>query len=107
MYSRSSGLTTVKTKSAPSRADALEDGARDLLRAHPRVQADLRARLGKLQERRAHDLLGGLAGRIADDVDETGGHAAASYPIRREIREPFRWLRRASGRDSVIGTDLC
>ena len=72
MNSRSSGLTTVKTTSAPSLRRALEDRARDLLGAHARVQADLRARLRELQQRGADDLLGGLAGRVAQHVDVAG-----------------------------------
>ena len=63
--SRSSGLTTVKTTSAPSRAARSRIGRATSLRAHARVQADLRARLRELEQRGAHDLLGGLAGGVA------------------------------------------
>ena len=48
---------------------ALEHGPRDLLGADARVEADLRAGMGELEHRGAHDLLGGLARRVAEDVD--------------------------------------
>ena len=93
MYSRSSGLTTVKTTSAPSRA-ARSRMARAISFVRTRVcRRIMRARLRELQQRGAHDLLGGLAGRVAEDVDETAGHGRHPTQSRRDWR-PFR--RRAS-----------
>ena len=69
MYSRSSGLTTVKTTSAPSRAALSRMGRAASLRANAGVKPDVRTRVRELKHGRADDLLGRFAGRVAEDVD--------------------------------------
>ena len=49
---------------------AVDDDAHLRLEPHARVHAQLHRHAGELQQRRAHHLLGGLAGRIRDDEDE-------------------------------------
>src|SRR4029079_9994606 len=50
----------------------LEDRSRRILRAHPRVQAKLRARMRELQHGCAYDLFGGLPCGVGEDVDALG-----------------------------------
>ncbi len=75
-------------------ADDCEDDQRSLPRCglqhrggglacpHARVQPDVRARVGELQHRGAHDLLGRLARRVAQDFDASSVHVPQCVPAR-------------------------
>jgi hypothetical protein len=47
----------------------LEDRSHGLARTHARVQLHVPPRVGKLEQRGAHDFLGRIARRVAEDVD--------------------------------------
>ena len=79
MYSRSSGLTTVKTTSAPSRAAFSRMGRRGLSRANAGVKPDVRPRVRELEHGRADDLLGRLARRVAEDFDASSLQSQAPF----------------------------
>src|SRR5690606_26482822 len=76
---------------------ALEDGEHDLLRPHPGVQTNDRARLGELQQGGANDLFRCLARGIADDVDEASHRrrilperAGCASGLENALVRPFR-----------------